>query len=86
MSYFQPYLQLSRLHGGPDGDPPQGRGRGCLAGPTSEAGEEATQGGVGPSQRDVHTGRLDESCITMITAKDARIVAAIPAPITPLRC
>ena len=57
-SYFQPYLQLSRLHDGPDGNLPQGRGRGCLAGLPTEAGQGATHGGVGPSQRDAHTGGL----------------------------
>ena len=58
MSYFQPYLQLlPHLHAGPDEDPPQGRGRG-LAGLATEAGQGATQEGVGPKQRDAHTGRL----------------------------
>ena len=58
LSYFQPYLQLPRLQAGPDGDPPQGRGR-DLARLAPEAGGGATHGGVGPHQRDAHT----EGCL-----------------------
>lgn len=58
LTYFQPYLQLTRLQPGPDGDPPLGRGR-DLVGPALEAGGGATHGGVGPDQRDKHT----EGCL-----------------------
>ena len=54
--------------------------------PLPHGAEQVCQGGAGPSQGEVHTGRLDGNCITMITAKDARIVAAISVPTIPLRC